>query len=150
LFFVLFAAHRRCPPPHAPHLSSPPSKKKHKIPDEAIEHLLRTSGCSVTDPHVVRLAGLATQRFIAAVAHDAAQVERRRRAAARGAGSAAAAARGRKGVLTPEDLGEALHEYGINLTKPPYLAGAVAAPPARGGRAGGGGGGGGTGGGARG
>lgn len=102
-----------------------------QIPDEAIEHLLRTSGCTATDPRVVRLAGLATQRFIAAVAHDAAQVERRRRAAARGVGSAAAAARGRKGVLSPEDLSEALHEYGINLTKPPYLAGAVAGRGAR-------------------
>jgi transcription initiation factor TFIID subunit 10 len=83
----------------------------------------------VTDPRVVRLAGLATQRFLAAVAHDAAQVERRRRAAARGVGSAVAAVRGRKGVLSPEDLAEALHEYGINLIKPPYLSGAVAAAP---------------------
>ena len=123
----------------SPLLKSQPSPPlPTQLPEPAVAHLLRTAGFTSDDPLLTRLVAVATQRFAAAVAHDALQVERRRALRPGAAGGAAArrAGGGRRSVLAVEDLSEALQDVGVSLTRAPYLASEAA-----GGGGGGGGGG---------
>ncbi|EEB05568.1 SAGA complex/transcription factor TFIID complex subunit Taf10 [Schizosaccharomyces japonicus yFS275] len=108
------------------------------IPDVIIDYYLSLSGFSSVDPRMKRLLGLTAQKFMSDVAQDAYQYSKIRTgtsssasgsAAAPGAGPAGAnsfasasrrADRG-KTVLTVEDLGAALNEYGINLRRPDFF-----------------------------
>lgn len=88
------------------------------IPDAVINHYLRRSGFKSSDPRVMRLISLATQKFVADVATDAMEYCK--------AGQVSAAAkkgtREKQLVLTSGDLVNALNDHGIGVVKPPYYA----------------------------
>ena len=75
------------------------------------------AGFEASDPRVIRLISLASQKFISDIANDALQFSRMR-----GAGqSSKKSGKEKRYTLTMEDLGPALNEYGINVKKPQYF-----------------------------
>lgn len=87
------------------------------IPDAVTSYYVNRAGFEASDPRVIRLISLASQKFISDIANDALQFSRMR-----GAGqSSKKAGKEKRYTLTMEDLGPALNEYGINVKKPQYF-----------------------------
>ncbi|KDQ19046.1 hypothetical protein BOTBODRAFT_153952 [Botryobasidium botryosum FD-172 SS1] len=107
------------------------------IPNEVTEYYLQRVGFECEDVRVKRLLSLAAQKFISDIAGDAYQYARIRTNAApagrarveKGAGGASGGQSSgantvkdkTKTVLTMDDLGSALAEYGINARKPEFF-----------------------------
>ncbi|OSX71408.1 hypothetical protein BU14_0537s0014 [Porphyra umbilicalis] len=131
------------------------------VPDALVTYYLSRAGFVTSDQRVIRLIGLAAQKFIADVGNDALAQARLRMAAESAGGRGGKAARqgavatglgvDTRVTLTTDDLEKALREYGVPLHKPPYYADSVTAglptdgggpakaPPTKGGAKGGGG-----------
>ncbi|KAA8902061.1 hypothetical protein TRICI_005949 [Trichomonascus ciferrii] len=110
------------------------------IPDAVTDYYLAKSGFETSDRRIKRLLALATQKFVSDIACDAYQYSRIRssssvanssnpqaRARALVAGMSggqqnAPSSSGNQGktVLTMEDLGNALAEYGLNVKRPDF------------------------------
>jgi transcription initiation factor TFIID subunit 10 len=89
------------------------------IPDQVVQHFLNKTGFQTDDVRVIRLVALATQKFIADVAHEALTQRRiHREAQTKGAHPVEE----EKIVLTKEDLKGALQEFGIRLSRTEYFA----------------------------
>lgn len=97
------------------------------IPDLVLEHYLTSAGFQCKDIRIKRLIGLAAQKFISDIAHDAFQYSRV--SAGSATSSSGVNATGHAGrlkndrsssVLTIEDLSSALSEYGVNLKRPEF------------------------------
>ena len=87
------------------------------IPDAVVKHYLSSSGFDTSDPRVLRLVSLATQKFVSDVANDALQHCKMRNA---GQAIKNNKSKDRKYVMTMEDLGQALGNQGVTVKKPPY------------------------------
>ena len=86
------------------------------IPDAVTIHYMQKAGFESTDPKLVRLISLASQKFVSDIAHDALQ-----HCKMRGSGQSSRKPRkDKRYTLTMEDLAPALTEYGIHVKKPPY------------------------------
>merc|ERR1711997_1424289 len=93
------------------------------IPDSATKYYLSTAGFDTTDPRVLRLVSLATQKFISDIANHALQHCKMRggSGAAGPAGASAGAnakgknAKDRKYVMTTDDLANAMADQGITV-----------------------------------
>ena len=87
------------------------------IPDAVTQHFLSTAGFETSDPRIVKLVSLASQKFVSDIANDALQ-----HCKMRNAGQSASSKKGkdRKHTMTTEDLSQALSDQGITLKKPPY------------------------------
>ncbi|XP_076318471.1 transcription initiation factor TFIID subunit 10-like [Tachypleus tridentatus] len=86
------------------------------IPDAVTSYYLNTAGLDTSDPRIVRLISLATQKFISDIANDALQ-----HCKMRGAGQSKKTSKDKRYTLTMEDLNPALMEYGIHIKKPHYF-----------------------------
>ena len=87
------------------------------IPDAVVKHYLSSSGFDTSDPRVLRLVSLATQKFVSDVDNDALQHCKMRNA---GQAIKNNKSKDRKYVMTMEDLGQALGNQGVTVKKPPY------------------------------
>ena len=88
------------------------------IPDAVTVGYMQRAGFDSTDPRIVRLISLASQKFISDIAHDALQ-----HCKMRGSGqSSRKSGKDKRYTLTMDDLGPALNEYGIHVKKPPYYS----------------------------
>uniref|UniRef100_A0A1I7WQG7 Transcription initiation factor TFIID subunit 10 n=1 Tax=Heterorhabditis bacteriophora TaxID=37862 RepID=A0A1I7WQG7_HETBA len=85
------------------------------IPDPVTLHYMNTAGIDCTDPRVVRLISLATQKYISDIVLDAMQQARMK-----GLGQTKKGTKETKYTLTNEILDPVLKEYGIEIVKPPY------------------------------
>ncbi|KAK6362214.1 Transcription initiation factor TFIID subunit 10 [Orbilia blumenaviensis] len=113
------------------------------IPDAVTDYYLSLSGFQTTDVRIKRLLALATQKFIADIAADAYQYARIRTSSSNanaftaggaipgaaggamggvggGGGYATSGRRGGRMVLTMDDLGGAVAEYGVNTKRPEF------------------------------
>ncbi|EPS40388.1 hypothetical protein H072_5791 [Dactylellina haptotyla CBS 200.50] len=113
------------------------------IPDAVTDYYLSLSGFHTTDVRIKRLLALATQKFIADIAADAYQYARIRTSSSNanaftaggalpgaagggaggggvGGGYATSGRRGGRMVLTMDDLGGAVAEYGVNTKRPEF------------------------------
>merc|ERR1719461_92333 len=90
------------------------------IPDAVTKYYLSTAGFDTSDPRILRLVSLATQKFVSEIANDALQHCKMRAASATGAG-AKNKNKDRKLVMTLDDLSLALQDQGISVKKPPYF-----------------------------
>ncbi|GFH23969.1 uncharacterized protein HaLaN_21675, partial [Haematococcus lacustris] len=81
------------------------------VPDELTQHLMRKSGQDCQDARLVRLVGLAAQRFIAEVVHDSLQLYKARLGTASKKNLKDAGYRHTRRVLTTEDVAKALKEW---------------------------------------
>lgn len=88
------------------------------IPDAVTKHYLSTAGFETSDPRVLRLISLATQKFISDIANDALQHSKMRGMPIGTTGKNKN--KDRKHVMTMEDLSQALADQGITVKKPPY------------------------------
>ncbi|RPA87578.1 hypothetical protein BJ508DRAFT_193981, partial [Ascobolus immersus RN42] len=83
------------------------------IPDAVTDYYLSLSGLSTPDVRLKRLLALATQKFISEIAADAFQYSKVRQGGGQGGGGGA----GTRNVLTLEDLGCAVSEYGVDVRR---------------------------------
>ncbi|TRY66871.1 hypothetical protein DNTS_033037 [Danionella cerebrum] len=88
------------------------------IPDAVTGYYLNRAGFEASDPRIIRLVSLASQKFISDIANDALQHCKMKGTAS---GSSRNKAKDKKYTLTMEDLTPALSEYGINVKKPHYF-----------------------------
>ena len=88
------------------------------IPDAVTKYYLSTAGFDTSDPRILRLVSLATQKFVSDIANDALQHCKMRGANAAGQ---AKGKKDRKFVMTVDDLTLALQDQGISVKKPPYF-----------------------------
>lgn len=84
------------------------------IPDPVVHHYLNCAGMHTNDQRIVRLIGVAAQKFIHDIVSDSLQRCKLR------------AAQGKKGkdkkhTLTTDDLSAALSEYGIEVRRQQYF-----------------------------
>ncbi|KAL3862135.1 hypothetical protein ACJMK2_008125 [Sinanodonta woodiana] len=86
------------------------------IPDSVTAYYLNRAGFEATDPRIVRLISLASQKFISDIANDALQHCKMKASGQ----SSKKQGKDKKFTLTMEDLTPALAEYGINVKKPHY------------------------------
>eukprot|EP00882_Tetradesmus_deserticola_P012950 GHRQ01013727.1.p2 GENE.GHRQ01013727.1~~GHRQ01013727.1.p2 ORF type:complete len:128 (+),score=63.03 GHRQ01013727.1:244-627(+) len=97
------------------------------VPDELVLHLLRRRGDDLSDNELVRLIGLAGERFLSTILTDAMQIAKRKQSLSakerRQLGYAVATGRkdASKTVLLSEDVAEALQEFGISVRTAPYF-----------------------------
>lgn len=106
--------------------STPPLSLPHQIPDALTNHYLKRAGINEPDVRITRLISLATQKFISQIADDARQcATRRSEMSAKEKRERGIDPKDKRVVLTMEDLSAALGEYGVNVRKPPYFAGAA-------------------------
>nr|XP_057941250.1 transcription initiation factor TFIID subunit 10 [Doryrhamphus excisus] len=88
------------------------------IPDAVTGYYLNRAGFEASDPRIIRLISLASQKFISDIANDALQYCKMKGTAS---GSSRSKTKDKKYTLTMEDLGPALSEYGVNVKKPYYF-----------------------------
>ncbi|XP_051915284.1 transcription initiation factor TFIID subunit 10 [Hippocampus zosterae] len=88
------------------------------IPDAVTGYYLNRAGFEASDPRIIRLISLASQKFISDIANDALQYCKMKGTAS---GSSRSKAKDKKYTLTMEDLAPALSEYGVNVKKPYYF-----------------------------
>lgn len=88
------------------------------IPDAVTGYYLNRAGFEASDPRIIRLISLASQKFISDIANDALQHCKMKGTAS---GSSRSKSKDKKYTLTMEDLTPALAEYGINVKKPHYF-----------------------------
>lgn len=88
------------------------------IPDAVTGYYLNRAGFEASDPRVIRLISLASQKFISDIANDALQYCKMKGTAS---GSSRSKTKDKKYTLTMEDLSPALSEYGVNVKKPYYF-----------------------------
>ncbi|XP_075898244.1 transcription initiation factor TFIID subunit 10 [Nelusetta ayraudi] len=88
------------------------------IPDAVTGYYLNRAGFEASDPRIIRLISLASQKFISDIANDALQYCKMKGTAS---GSSRSKTKDKKYTLTMEDLSPALTEYGINVKKPYYF-----------------------------
>ncbi|XP_068161322.1 transcription initiation factor TFIID subunit 10 [Antennarius striatus] len=88
------------------------------IPDAVTGYYLNRAGFEASDPRIIRLISLASQKFISDIANDALQYCKMKGTAT---GSSRSKTKDKKYTLTMEDLTPALTEYGINVKKPYYF-----------------------------
>ncbi|GMR59120.1 hypothetical protein PMAYCL1PPCAC_29315, partial [Pristionchus mayeri] len=86
------------------------------IPDAVTMHYLSKAGVQGSDPRIVRLVSLATQKFLSDIVLDAMQQARMK-----GIGQVKKATKETKYSLTHEVMDPVLAEYGIDVVKPPYF-----------------------------
>ncbi|XP_050534929.1 transcription initiation factor TFIID subunit 10 [Daktulosphaira vitifoliae] len=89
------------------------------IPDAITAAICSEAGFETSDPRIIRLISIASQKFIADIANDALQHCRVRMATM--PTKSGKVPKDRKFTLTMEDLTPALNEYGIVVRKPPYF-----------------------------
>lgn len=90
------------------------------IPDAVTNYYLKQAGFDCPDERVVRLVSLAAQKFIADVANDALQQQKKNQAVLQQQ-SKRPLPKDRKYVLTTEDLSYALSQQGIHVRKPTFF-----------------------------
>lgn len=92
------------------------------VPDELVQHIMNKSGENAKDPDLVRLACLASQKFLASVIHDTLQHHKMKSLAppAHLKAQGMSLKETRK-VLRTEDVAMALGEYGVNVRACPYF-----------------------------
>merc|ERR1712150_293081 len=90
------------------------------IPDAVTKHYLSTSGFDTSDPRVLRLVSLATQKFISDIANDALQHCKMRGGSGVPASSTSGGASA-KGSKNTKDRKYAMTDQGITVKKPPYF-----------------------------
>uniref|UniRef100_H3D363 Transcription initiation factor TFIID subunit 10 n=1 Tax=Tetraodon nigroviridis TaxID=99883 RepID=H3D363_TETNG len=88
------------------------------IPDAVTGYYLNRAGFEASDPRIIRLISLASQKFISDIANDALQYCKMKGTAS---GSSRSKTKDKKYTLTMEDLAPALSEYGVNVKKPHYF-----------------------------
>ncbi|KAF7210201.1 transcription initiation factor TFIID subunit 10 isoform X2 [Nothobranchius furzeri] len=88
------------------------------IPDAVTGYYLNKAGFEASDPRIIRLISLASQKFISDIANDALQYCKMKGTAS---GSSKSKTKEKKYTLTMEDLTLALSEYGVNVKKPYYF-----------------------------
>ncbi|XP_068453840.1 transcription initiation factor TFIID subunit 10 [Clinocottus analis] len=88
------------------------------IPDAVTGYYLNRAGFEASDPRIIRLISLASQKFISDIANDALQYCKMKGTAS---GSSRSKTKDKKYTLTMEDLSPALSEYGVNVKKPYYF-----------------------------
>ncbi|KAM8863362.1 transcription initiation factor TFIID subunit 10 [Spinachia spinachia] len=88
------------------------------IPDAVTGYYLNRAGFEASDPRIIRLISLASQKFISDIANDALQYCKMKGTAS---GSSRSKTKEKKYTLTMEDLSPALSEYGVNVKKPYYF-----------------------------
>ncbi|KTF86218.1 hypothetical protein cypCar_00024491 [Cyprinus carpio] len=88
------------------------------IPDAVTGYYLNRAGFEASDPRIIRLISLASQKFISDIANDALQHCKMKGTAS---GSSRNKTKDKKYTLTMEDLTPAMAEYGINVKKPHYF-----------------------------
>ncbi|XP_056279106.1 transcription initiation factor TFIID subunit 10 isoform X2 [Pseudoliparis swirei] len=88
------------------------------IPDAVTGYYLNRAGFEASDPRIIRLISLASQKFISDIANDALQYCKMKGTAS---GSSRNKTKDKKYTLTMEDLSPALSEYGVNVKKPYYF-----------------------------
>ncbi|GFT39695.1 transcription initiation factor TFIID subunit 10 [Nephila pilipes] len=86
------------------------------IPDPVAAYYVRSAGISSTDSKVVKLISIAAQKFLSDIASDSLE-----QCKMRNAEQMKKTTKDKKYVLTMDDLSSSLKEYGISVTKPPYL-----------------------------
>ncbi|AWP09418.1 putative transcription initiation factor TFIID subunit 10 isoform 3 [Scophthalmus maximus] len=89
-----------------------------QIPDAVTGYYLNRAGFEASDPRIIRLISLASQKFISDIANDALQYCKMKGTAS---GSSRSKTKDKKYTLTMEDLTPALSEYGVNVKKPYYF-----------------------------
>uniref|UniRef100_A0A1A7XWE6 TAF10 RNA polymerase II, TATA box binding protein (TBP)-associated factor n=1 Tax=Iconisemion striatum TaxID=60296 RepID=A0A1A7XWE6_9TELE len=88
------------------------------IPDAVTGYYLNRAGFEASDPRIIRLISLASQKFISDIANDALQHCKMKGTAS---GSSRSKTKDKKYTLMMEDLAPALSEYGVNVKKPHYF-----------------------------
>lgn len=88
------------------------------IPDAVTGYYLNRAGFEASDPRIIRLISLASQKFVSDIANDALQYCKMKGTAS---GSSRSKTKDKKYTLTMEDLQPALSEYGVNVKKPYYF-----------------------------
>lgn len=92
------------------------------IPDSVVSHYLNQSGFDSQDPRLVRLIGLASQKFLSDIVNDALQhCKMRTSSQLNQASKNQKGPKEKKYVMTMDDLSPALQEYGITAKKPHYF-----------------------------
>lgn len=89
------------------------------IPDAVTGYYLNRAGFEASDPRIIRLISLASQKFISDIANDALQYCKMKGTAS--GSSRSSKTKDKKYTLTMEDLSPALSEYGVNVKKPYYF-----------------------------
>ncbi|KAG8197518.1 hypothetical protein JTE90_007256 [Oedothorax gibbosus] len=79
------------------------------IPSAVVQHFINTAGLSTSDPQILNLISLASEKFIADIASEAME-HYKMKASSKG-----------NALLTLTELSAALKEHGINAKKPPYF-----------------------------
>lgn len=91
------------------------------VPDAVTAFYLNSSGFDSTDPRIIRLISVATQKFISDVANDALQYCKTRTNNLNGNAKLTKPNKDRKYTLTMDDLAPALADYGITVRKAQYF-----------------------------
>ena len=93
------------------------------IPADVTEYFLRRSGFECEDPVVVKMIGLAAQKFLTDLAKESYAFSKKRQQATGTAQQKSA----RRNVLLLEDVANAAQKFGVRVVKPEYFADSVTA-----------------------